>query len=53
MKKQKQRDNLKDMIVNNPRATERIEIKRINKEISEIDKQFDSRDKFKNSLWSI
>ena len=53
MNKKNQQNNLRDLIINNPRAQSRKELKEIEKEVKNINKEFGSKNKARNFLWQI
>ncbi len=53
MKNKKEKNSLRDLIVNNPRAQQRKAMKKIERNIRCVDKNFVSRSKFDYDLWQI
>ena len=48
--KKQNKNSLRDFIINNPQAQDRIEIKEIERQVKEMDKNFVKRDKFPSQI---
>ena len=53
MKDQNKKDSLRDLIVNNPRAQQRIDIKEIEKQLRDVDRTFTNKTKSGASFWKV
>ncbi len=51
MKKKLQKNNLLDLLINNPRARSRKGLKEVEKQVKNINKEFSGRNKPLNFLW--
>jgi len=53
MKDKKQKNNLRDLIINNPRSQQRKKMREIERHIEGIDKAFAKKSKSEHGLWRV